>query len=144
MAGHGSWVRDAVLFTSVQQLGYRLAEGYREIPGLKHPAAAVLKRFGQAQSVDEARRGLLGALRCASAMRSDSEPGRHPRWQVLAGDGRVQISNVRTRSYCSAADIRVTRDLFRAGQLLNLEVLDPIILGQFGPSSLRALGHLYK
>ena len=30
----------------------------------------------------------------------------------------------------SEADIRVTRDLIRAGQLLKIEVLDHIILGQ--------------
>ena len=46
----------------------------------------------------------------------------------------------------SDADIKVTRDLFRAGQLLKIEVLDHIILGLPSPetkgcSSLRELGY---
>jgi DNA repair protein RadC len=49
----------------------------------------------------------------------------------------------------SAADIKVTRDLIRAGQLLKIEVLDHIILGRATPertkeySSLRELGYFY-
>ncbi len=47
----------------------------------------------------------------------------------------------------SEADIRVTRDLFRAGQLLKIEVLDHVILGQATAEklkdyvSLRELGY---
>lgn len=46
----------------------------------------------------------------------------------------------------SEADIRVTRDLIRAGQLLKLEVLDHIVMGtktadQRGYCSLRELGY---
>ncbi|HTV61340.1 MAG TPA: JAB domain-containing protein [Verrucomicrobiae bacterium] len=47
----------------------------------------------------------------------------------------------------SEADIKVTRDLIRAGQLLKIEVLDHVILGQSTPerpksfSSLRELGY---
>jgi DNA repair protein RadC len=47
----------------------------------------------------------------------------------------------------SEADIKVTRDLIRAGQLLKIEVLDHIIMGQRSPerpkdfSSLRELGY---
>jgi DNA repair protein RadC len=50
----------------------------------------------------------------------------------------------------SGADIKVTRDLIRAGQLLKIEVLDHVILGQAGPdrpkawSSLRELGYFYS
>jgi len=49
----------------------------------------------------------------------------------------------------SAADIKVTRDLIRAGQLLKIEVLDHIILGRATDkrakdySSLRELGYFY-
>ncbi len=49
----------------------------------------------------------------------------------------------------SEADIRVTRDLIRAGQLLKIEVLDHIILGQRTTErprdycSLRELGYFY-
>ena len=41
----------------------------------------------------------------------------------------------------SEADIRVTRDLIRAGQLLKLEVLDHIILGNPHRTSLKELGY---
>jgi DNA repair protein RadC len=50
----------------------------------------------------------------------------------------------------SEADIKVTRDLIRAGQLLKIEVLDHIILGRATPerakdySSLRELGYFYS
>ncbi|HEV2211501.1 MAG TPA: JAB domain-containing protein [Verrucomicrobiae bacterium] len=42
----------------------------------------------------------------------------------------------------SEADIKVTRDLIRAGQLLKIEVLDHVILGTGNPGfcSLRELG----
>ena len=41
----------------------------------------------------------------------------------------------------SEADIRVTRDLIRAGQLLKIEVLDHVIIGQGRDVSLRELGY---
>ena len=50
----------------------------------------------------------------------------------------------------SEADIRVTRDLIRAGQLLKIEVLDHIILGRRVEGrerdyvSLRELGYFYS
>lgn len=50
----------------------------------------------------------------------------------------------------SEADIRVTRDLIRAGQLLKIDVLDHIILGRRTPErsndyvSLRELGYFYS
>jgi DNA repair protein RadC len=40
----------------------------------------------------------------------------------------------------SQADIKVTRDLIRAGQLLKLELLDHVVIGHGNFSSLRALG----
>lgn len=49
----------------------------------------------------------------------------------------------------SEADIKVTRDLIRAGQLLKIEVLDHIVLGRATPerskdySSLRELGYFF-
>jgi len=42
----------------------------------------------------------------------------------------------------SDADIRVTRDLFRGGQLLRIEVVDHVIVGNERHSSLRELGFL--
>ena len=43
----------------------------------------------------------------------------------------------------SEADIKVTRDLIRAGQLLKLELLDHVIAGNGNFSSLRSLGYFY-
>ena len=42
----------------------------------------------------------------------------------------------------SEADIRITRDLIRAGQLLKLELIDHIIIGE-KPTSLRELGYFF-
>jgi DNA repair protein RadC len=50
----------------------------------------------------------------------------------------------------SDADIKVTRDLMKAGQLLRIEVVDHIIIGQTTPdrpkgySSLRELGYFFQ
>jgi DNA repair protein RadC len=41
----------------------------------------------------------------------------------------------------SEADVKVTRDLIRAGQLLKIEVLDHVIVGKPGHTSLRELGY---
>ncbi len=43
----------------------------------------------------------------------------------------------------SEADIKVTRDLIRAGQLLKIEVLDHVIVGNQQHSSLRELGYFF-
>jgi DNA repair protein RadC len=44
----------------------------------------------------------------------------------------------------SEADIKVTRDLIRAGQLLKIEVIDHVVIGRPGFQSLRALGYFYS
>lgn len=41
----------------------------------------------------------------------------------------------------SEADIKVTRDLIRGGQLLKIEVCDHVIVGNGNRSSLRELGY---
>lgn len=43
----------------------------------------------------------------------------------------------------SEADVRMTRDLFRAGQMLRIELLDHVIVGDTRHCSLRELGYLY-
>jgi DNA repair protein RadC len=43
----------------------------------------------------------------------------------------------------SDADIKVTRDLIRAGQLLKMELIDHVIIGNGNRSSLRELGYFY-
>ena len=50
----------------------------------------------------------------------------------------------------SEADIKVTRDLIRAGQLLKIDVIDHVIIGRKTPerskdyASLRELGYFYS
>jgi DNA repair protein RadC len=45
----------------------------------------------------------------------------------------------------SEADIKVTRDLIRAGQLLKIEVLDHVVIGSGNESrSLKALGYFWQ
>jgi len=43
----------------------------------------------------------------------------------------------------SEADIKVTRDLIRAGQLLKIEVIDHVVIGNPNRSSLRELGYFF-
>ena len=43
----------------------------------------------------------------------------------------------------SEADIRVTRDLVRAGQMLKIEVADHVILSEHSHTSMRELGHVF-
>jgi DNA repair protein RadC len=44
----------------------------------------------------------------------------------------------------SEADIKVTRDLIRAGQLLQMELLDHVIVGNGNFASLKTLGYFYR
>ena len=44
----------------------------------------------------------------------------------------------------SEADIKVTRDLIRAGQLLKIELIDHVVIGNPNYSSLRELGFFYS
>lgn len=44
----------------------------------------------------------------------------------------------------SEADIKVTRDLIRAGQLVKIDVLDHVIMGKQKHSSLRELGYFHN
>lgn len=44
----------------------------------------------------------------------------------------------------SEADIKVTRELIKVGQLLKIEVLDHVVMGTGQHSSLRALGYFYS
>ena len=43
----------------------------------------------------------------------------------------------------SEADVKVTRDLIRAGQLMKIEVLDHVVVGAQRHCSLRELGYFY-
>ncbi len=44
----------------------------------------------------------------------------------------------------SEADIKITRDLIRAGQLLKIDVVDHVIMGRASHVSLRELGYFYS
>jgi DNA repair protein RadC len=61
---------------------------------------------------------------------------------VAAGSACILMHNHPSRdSTPSEGDIKVTRDLVRAGQLLKIEILDHVIVGEKF-HSLRQLGHL--
>ena len=63
---------------------------------------------------------------------------------VTAASPLIVMHNHPSReSTPSEADIKVTRDLIRAGQLLKMELLDHVIIGNGNFSSLRALGYFY-
>ena len=63
---------------------------------------------------------------------------------VAAGSSLVLVHNHPSGDPApSDADIKVTRDLLRAGQLLKIEVVDHIIIGLNEHRSLKALGCFY-
>ena len=62
---------------------------------------------------------------------------------VMAGRAVILTHNHPTGDPTpSASDIKTTRDLMRAGQLLKIEVLDHVIIGDSTYVSLRECGHL--
>src|SRR4051812_35215180 len=63
---------------------------------------------------------------------------------VAAGSAIVLMHNHPSNDPTpSEADIKVTRDLIRAGQLLKIEVLDHVIIGE-GHYSLKTAGYFYS
>ncbi len=73
----------------------------------------------------------------------------HPRevfrLAIMAGASAIVLTHNHPsgESSPSEADIKVTRDLIRAGQLLKIEVLDHVIIGNPTHSSLREMGYFY-
>ncbi len=66
LEAHGNWIRDAVMYVAVRYEGHRLAEVYREIPGLKYPAAAqAVKRFERRLAGDAEKERFVQRLRRA-------------------------------------------------------------------------------
>ena len=53
-------------------------------------------------------------------------------------------NGITNESTPSEADIKVTRDLIRAGQLLKIELLDHVVIGNGNFSSLRSLGYFWS
>ena len=95
----------------------------------------------------------LGASPCRagfsfSSNRWRSLPGRREeevfRAAIIVGAAAVVLmhNHPRGEPAPSEADIKVTRDLIRAGQLLNIEVLDHVIVGRDRHISLCELGYL--
>ena len=74
----------------------------------------------------------------------------HPRevfrCAIIAAAASVVIihNHPNGESIPSDADIKVTRDLIRAGQLLKIELVDHFIIGNQNHSSLRELGYFYS
>lgn len=65
---------------------------------------------------------------------------------IIAGAAAVILmhNHPSGESSPSEADIKVTRDMIRAGQLLKIELLDHVIVGNGQRSSLRELGFFYN
>ena len=68
------------------------------------------------------------------------------RGAVIAGAAAILMmhNHPSGESQPSEADIKVTRDLIRAGQLLKIDVLDHVIMGNPNRSSLRELGYFFQ
>jgi DNA repair protein RadC len=63
---------------------------------------------------------------------------------AMAAGGIVLMHNHPSgESTPSDADIKVTRDIIRAGQLLKIDVIDHVIVGKGQFTSLRELGYFY-
>lgn len=64
---------------------------------------------------------------------------------ILAGASAIVIAHNHPSGQPdpSEADIKITRDLIRAGQLLKIEVLDHVVVGNPAFSSLRSLGYFW-
>jgi DNA repair protein RadC len=74
----------------------------------------------------------------------------HPReifrLAVIAGASAIIVAHNHPSGDAtpSEADIKITRDLIRAGQVLKIDVLDHVIIGRPTFSSLRSLGYFYS
>lgn len=59
-------------------------------------------------------------------------------------NARYAVSGISGESSPSQADIQVTRDLIRGGQLLKIDVVDHVVIGNGNHSSLRSLGYCHQ
>ena len=93
-----------------------------------------------------ARRKLIGhSLVCLGTLDTVHVHAREVFRPAIASAGHAVIlahNHPSGDSTPSEADIKVTRDLIRAGQLLKIEVLDHLILGE-KTTSLKELGYFY-
>jgi DNA repair protein RadC len=152
----------AVAIKSAFLLGQRLArEAYPESPVLDNPEtiAGLLRDQSRAYTVESLQVLFLNTRKRMIGMQTISQGTLdmilvHPREIFAAAIAKRASAIVLIHNHPSGdptpseADIKVTRDLIRAGQLLKIEVLDHVIFGRPTPermkdySSLRELGYM--
>jgi DNA repair protein RadC len=145
-------------------LAQRLSkETYAEAPLLDTPerVADLLREQNRLYTVENFQVVLLNTRRRLIAVQNISQGTldtllAHPREVFLAAITRRAAALILAHNHPSGnpdpseADIKVTRDLIRAGQLLKIEVLDHVILGKKTEDrtrdyvSLRELGYFYS
>src|ERR1035437_5390590 len=154
----------AVTLMAAFALARKMAEDLqRESPGLANPAAVAQRLRGQnLVKTGEPLQVLLLNTRRRLIRVEPVTDGTidtllvHPREVFKAAIAANAAAVVLAHNHPSGdptpseADIKVTRDLTRAGQLLKIEVLDHVIIGRATPerpkdyASLRELGYFYQ
>jgi DNA repair protein RadC len=153
----------AAAIKSAFLLGQRLSrESYPESPLMDNPeaVAGLLREQNRAYTVESLQVLFLNTRRRLIGMQAISQGTLdtilvHPREVFAAAIAKRASAIVLVHNHPSGdptpseADIKVTRDLIRAGQLLKIDVLDHVIIGRATPertkdfSSLRELGYFY-
>jgi DNA repair protein RadC len=151
----------AAAIKSAFLLGQRLSrEAYPESPVLDNPEAIVglLREQNRAYTVESLQVLFVNTRRRLIGMQNVSQGTLdtilvHPREVFAAAISKRASAIVLVHNHPSGdptpseADIKVTRDLIRAGQLLKIDVLDHVIIGRATPerakdyASLRELGY---
>ncbi len=154
----------AVTLVAAFTLGSKMAEELqRESPVLDNPAAIadLLREQNRTKNVETFQILLLNTRRRLIRVEQVSQGLLdtiliHPREVFHSAISARAAAIVMVHNHPSGdptpseADIKVTRDLIRAGQLLKMEVLDHVILGRATVerpkdfSSLRELGYFYQ
>lgn len=153
----------AAAIKSAFLLGQRLSrEAYPESPVLDNPEAiaGLLREQNRSYTVESLQVLFLNTRRRLIGIQNVSQGTLdtilvHPREVFAAAISKRASAIVLVHNHPSGdptpseADIKVTRDLIRAGQLLKIEVLDHVIIGRATPerakdfSSLRELGYFF-
>lgn len=151
----------AAAIKSAFLLGQRLSrEAYPESPVLDNPEAiaGLLREQNRAYTVESLQVLFLNTRRRLIGVQNVSQGTLdtilvHPREVFAAAISKRASAIVLVHNHPSGdptpseADIKVTRDLIRAGQLLKIDVLDHVIIGRATPErtkdyvSLRELGY---
>lgn len=153
----------AAAIKSAFLLGQRLSrEAYSESPVLDNPEAiaGLLREQNRTYTVESLQVLFLNTRRRLIGIQNVSQGTLdtilvHPREVFAAAISKRASAIVLVHNHPSGdptpseADIKVTRDLIRAGQLLKIDVLDHVIIGRATPertkdfSSLRELGYFF-